>query len=72
MNKDVETGNHEPVKGFPSLARFVAGDGFGHSTYIFRPFFELSARNLLHLQCQVAELEAQQALFDEEDFQVAA
>lgn len=54
------------LKGYPSLAAFVASDSY-HDTAIFRRFNRLSARNLLQLQSDLMELEAQQDALDEED-----
>ena len=53
---DVELGL--PRDGYPALASWIAEDP-DHSTFIFRKFSRLSARNLLHLQAQVYELEKQ-------------
>jgi hypothetical protein len=54
------------VKGFPSLSDFIASD-FDHSSAIFKRFDRLSARNLLYLQCELAELEVLQDQYDHED-----
>jgi hypothetical protein len=54
------------VTGYPSLASFMASDQ-DKSTVIFRGFGRLSARNLLYLQSEMAELEARQEAFDMED-----
>lgn len=54
------------VKGYPSLAAFIASDQ-DKSTAIYRRFDRLSARNLLYLQSELVELEAQQDTFDAED-----
>jgi len=59
----------EPAIGFPSLAAFIASDK-DKSTAIFRRFDKLSARNLLYLQSQLAELEARQELYDKEDAEI--
>ena len=56
------------VKGYPSLAAFIASDS-DKSTAIYRRFDRLSARNLLYLQSELVELEAQQDALDEEDLQ---
>ncbi|KAL4943117.1 hypothetical protein BDV06DRAFT_190707, partial [Aspergillus oleicola] len=55
------------VEGFPSLADFIASD-HDHSTFIFKRFNRLSARNLLYLQSELAELEALQDEYDREDY----
>ena len=54
------------LKGYPSLAAFIASDK-DKSTAIYRRFDRLSARNLLYLQSELADLQAQQDAFDEED-----
>ena len=54
------------VKGYPSLAAFIASD-CDKSTSIYRRFDRLSARNLLYLQSELMELEAQQDQLDAED-----
>jgi len=51
------------VKGFPSTAAFIASDP-DKTTLIFRRFDRLAARNLLHLQAELARLET---LIDERD-----
>ena len=45
------------VKGYPSLAAFIASD-CDKSTAIYRRFDRLSARNLLYLQSELLELDA--------------
>ena len=54
------------VKGYPSLAAFIASD-CDKSTAIYRRFDRLSARNLLYLQSELLELEARQDALDAED-----
>jgi hypothetical protein len=70
MAKDLEHGSVETrcvyIKGYASLAAFIAEDR-DKSTAIFRRFDRLSARNLLYLQSELAELEAKQDAFDRED-----
>ena len=56
------------VKGYPSLAAFIASDR-DKSTAIYRRFDRLSARNLLYMQSELVELEAKQDAFDAEDSQ---
>lgn len=51
--------------GYPALATWVAGDPDGE-TLVFRRFRRLSARNLLHLQSQLVQLEQE---IDELDMQ---
>ena len=57
---------NEYAKGYPSLAGFIASDP-DKTTSIYRRFDRLAARNLLYLQSELAELEAQQDAFDAED-----
>ena len=54
------------INGYASLAAFIASDR-DRSTSIFRRFDRLSARNLLYLQSELAELEAQQDALDAQD-----
>lgn len=54
------------ISGFGDLAKFIASDHDG-DTAIFRRFDILSARNLLYLQSELAELEYLQCQYDEED-----
>ena len=68
MVNDVEKDAFEVVyvKGYPSLAAFIASDR-DKSTWIYRRFDRLSARNLLYLQSELQELEERQDAFDAED-----
>jgi hypothetical protein len=68
MVNDVEKDVFEVVyvKGYPSLAAFIASDR-DKSTAIYRRFDRLSARNLLYLQSELQELEERQDAFDAED-----
>ncbi|OCK99271.1 uncharacterized protein K441DRAFT_652670 [Cenococcum geophilum 1.58] len=72
MNQDVEKDTIPVtfVKGYPSLAEFIASD-YDHSTFIFKRFDRLSARNILYLQSELAELEALQDEYDREDLQAS-
>jgi hypothetical protein len=54
------------LSGYPSLAVFIASDR-DRSTLIYKRFDELAARNLLYLQSELADLQAQQRAFDDED-----
>jgi hypothetical protein len=56
----------EPLLGYPSLANFIASDR-DRTTLIYNRYDELAARNLLYLQSELAELQAQQRRFDHED-----
>lgn len=51
--------------GYPALATWIGGDPDGE-TLVFRRFRRLSARNLLHLQSQLVQLEQE---IDELDMQ---
>jgi hypothetical protein len=68
MAPDLEKGVVETKyrPGYPSLAAFIASDP-DHSIAVYRRFDYLSARNLLYLQSELAELEAQLHTFDQED-----
>lgn len=54
--RDVESGSHSSLLGYPSLARFIASDS-DRTSLVFRRFDRLAARNLLYLQSELAELE---------------
>ena len=56
------------IKGYPSLANFIASD-HDKSTAIYRRFDRLSARNLLYLQSELVRLEARQTRYDAEDLE---
>ena len=60
-----QTAEIQYVKGYPSLAAFIASDS-DKSTAIYRRFDRLSARNLLYLQSELVELEARQDALDAE------
>jgi hypothetical protein len=68
MANDVEKDTLEVVyvKGYLSLAAFIAGDR-DKSTAIYRRFDRLSARNLLYLQSELQELGGRQDASDAED-----
>jgi hypothetical protein len=51
---DVELGHSRD--GYPALATWIGRDPDNES-FVFRKFDRLSARNLLHLQCQLIQLE---------------
>lgn len=55
------------LSGYPSLAAFISSDR-DRTTLIYKRFDELAARNLLYLQSELAELQAQQRVFDQQDF----
>ena len=65
MSRDSEDRRAEIhyVKGYPSFAGFINSD-CDKSTAIYRRFGRLSARNLLHLQSELVELEARQDALD--------
>jgi ABC-type phosphate transport system auxiliary subunit len=52
--------------GYPSLAKFIAKHR-DHSTAIYLHCDDLSARNILYLQSELAELRALQLKYDRED-----
>ena len=54
------------VKGYPSLAAFIASD-IDHSSVLYKRFDKLAARNSLYLQSELAELERRQDELDRED-----
>ena len=54
------------VKGYPSLAAFISSD-HDHSAVLYKRFDRLSARNILYLQSELAELERQQDELDWQD-----
>ena len=56
----------EFINGYASLAAFMASDR-DRSTSIYRRFDRLSSRNLLYLQSELVELEAQQDVLDAQD-----
>ena len=58
----------ENVIGYASLASFIASDN-DKTTVIYRRFNRLSARSILYLQSELAELEARQDIFDKEDLE---
>ena len=68
MAKDSEkhVGEIGYVRGYPSLAAFIASD-CDKSTAIYRRFDRLAARDLLYMQSELVELEAKQDAFDTED-----
>lgn len=68
MTTSQPNGRKAIVKGFPSLAAFISGD-VDRSTLIFNRFDDLSARNLLYMQEELAELQAELHVFDDEDGQ---
>jgi len=56
------------MNGFPRVASKIASDP-DKTTTIYRRFDRLSARNLLHLEAELAELEALQDKQDADDLQ---
>jgi len=63
---DVEVARPKPINGFPRLASKIASDP-DKTTTIYRRFDRLSARNLLFLEAELAELEALQDNYDAAD-----
>jgi hypothetical protein len=62
----LELGEGKPINGFPRVAAKIAHDR-DKTTTIYRRFDRLSARNLLFLQAELAELEALQDSYDSAD-----
>lgn len=58
--------HYDYVTGFGSLASFMASD-IDHSPLIFRRFDKLAARDLIHYQSQLAQLQAEQDELDIQD-----
>lgn len=54
------------IDGYPSLAAFMASDR-DKTTLIFKRFNRLSARNLLYLESELAELQTKLDAYDEQD-----
>ena len=67
MNQGYELPPAKPLNnGFPRVAEKLASDP-DKTTTIFRRFDRLSARNLIYLEAELAELEEQQDISDEAD-----
>lgn len=66
MNPGYELPAAKPLNGFPRVAQKLASDP-DKTTTIFRRFDRLSARNLILLEAELAELEERQDRLDEED-----
>lgn len=58
--------NEDYIDGYPALTDCIASDKDG-TTAIYKKFNRLGARNLLLLQSELAELQAQLDVFDRED-----
>lgn len=56
----------KPINGFPRVADKIVSD-IDKTTTIYRRFDRLSARNLLYLEAELAELEALQNKYDADD-----
>ena len=68
-NSDVELGNNHnvnPRRGFALVAAKINSDN-DKTSNIYRRFDELSARNLLFYQAEIAELEEELVFLDDED-----
>jgi hypothetical protein len=61
-----ELAKQQPIDGFPRVADKIVSD-HDKTTTIYRRFDRLSARNLLLLQAELAELETLQNRYDAED-----
>jgi len=71
MQQDaVELAKVKPINGFPRVADKIASDP-DKTTTIYRRFNRLSARNLLFLEAEIAELEALQNKYDADDLLAA-
>lgn len=71
MNQStLELARVKPINGFPRVADKIASDP-DKTTTIYRRFDRLSARNLLFLEAEIAELEAQQNKYDTDDLLAA-
>lgn len=55
------------IQGLPSLAAFIASDK-DRSTFIYKRFDRLAARNLLILQSELAELQSKLDGYDQDDW----
>jgi hypothetical protein len=66
LDIELATRNVNPTRGFALVASKIASD-IDKTTTIYRRFDELSARNLLFYQAELAELEEQQREYDEVD-----
>jgi hypothetical protein len=66
----VELARVKPINGFPRVADKIASDP-DKTTTIYRRFDRLSARNLLFLEAEIAELEARQNKYDADDLLAA-
>lgn len=66
MDVEAFSSKKHRVNGYPSLAAFIASDK-DQSTSIYRSFKRSSARNLLYLEAEISELEAQQDTYDDQD-----
>lgn len=64
---DVERrGAAQALDGYPSLSKFIASDP-DRTTLVFKHFDRLAIRNLLYLQSELEDLQAQQDEFDRID-----
>lgn len=66
MNRGYSQAAEQPLNGFPRVAQKLSSDP-DKTTTIFRRFDRLSARNLILLEAELAELEARLDGLDEED-----
>ena len=62
-NQDIELGHIRD--GYPALAAWIGRDP-DNETFVFRKFDRLAARNLLHLQSQLIQLEGEIDKLDDE------
>lgn len=66
LDIELATQNLNPTRGFALVASKISSD-IDKTTTIYRRFDELSARNLLFYQAELAELEELQREYDEVD-----
>jgi hypothetical protein len=67
MDLEKQADTPQYLCGFPSLAAFIATDP-DQTTAIFSRYRRLGARHILHLQSNLAELQAELDLLDREDW----
>ena len=63
--KNTSAWTSEEGSGYPALADFIAQDA-DHETYVFRKFKKLAVRNILHLQGELLQLEAETEALERE------
>ena len=66
LDPEIQGSEITNLKGYPSLAAFIASD-LDHSSVLYKRFDKLAARNILYLQSELVELERRQDELDRED-----